>query len=263
MTFLLASPGIQHHLVLRKTPTAMSPNASFRHPRPPHRGLPAFTLVELLVVIAIISILMTAGAIGIGGISGGKGVSSAVASAEALFDEARSIAVSNRTRSRVLVSKALTNNPQDNLRKILVISAEVDPNTGKEKSPVVWVPSSRGIVLPEQVYFSATFSKRKHSSGEGSIPEMENLPGAKNAFMGSYYFYEFNAEGICEIPGASFIVGTGTRSISQPLEQPRVTASAKRDFGGFVVWRNGRTSLFRSPDQMGGGVKSISAGGRF
>ncbi|MGA0854875.1 MAG: prepilin-type N-terminal cleavage/methylation domain-containing protein, partial [Luteolibacter sp.] len=54
------------------------------------RHAPAFTLVELLVVIAIMSILMTAGAIGLGGI-GGKGVTSGVASAEALFDEARSL----------------------------------------------------------------------------------------------------------------------------------------------------------------------------
>jgi hypothetical protein len=44
---------------------------------------------------------------------------------------------------------------------------------------------------------------------------------------------------------------------------PKVTASAKRDFGGFVVWRNGRTSVFRSPEQMGSDLKSLSTGDTF
>jgi prepilin-type N-terminal cleavage/methylation domain-containing protein len=44
----------------------------------------AFTLVEMLVVIAIISILMTAGSIGLSGM-GGKGVTSGVATSESLF----------------------------------------------------------------------------------------------------------------------------------------------------------------------------------
>jgi prepilin-type N-terminal cleavage/methylation domain-containing protein len=56
---------------------------------------PAFTLVELLVVIAIISILMTAGSIGLSGM-GGKGVTSGVTTSEALFDEARTTAVGPR-----------------------------------------------------------------------------------------------------------------------------------------------------------------------
>jgi hypothetical protein len=30
-----------------------------------------------------------------------------------------------------------------------------------------------------------------------------------------------------------------------------ITGGAKRDFGGFVIWRNGRTSIYRSPLQMG------------
>jgi prepilin-type N-terminal cleavage/methylation domain-containing protein len=154
--------------VLRKTPS----HVIHRNPRthaPITGGLPAFTLVELLVVIAIISILMTAGVIGLGGISGGKGVSSAVATAEALFDEARSIAVATAP-ARVLVSKALINNPQDNLRKIIVISAEVDPWQGK--SPVGALqprPCSAGTS-----FFSQDFSKRKHSRRRRVRSEMES-----------------------------------------------------------------------------------------
>ena len=72
----------------------------------------AFTLVEMLVVIAIISILMTAGSVGLSGM-GGKGVTSGVATAESLFDEARTTAVGRNIRACVLVAKTMTNNPAD------------------------------------------------------------------------------------------------------------------------------------------------------
>ena len=60
----------------------------------------------MLVVIAIISILMTAGSIGLSGM-GGKGVTSGVATAESLFDEARTTAVGRNLRACVLVAKSL------------------------------------------------------------------------------------------------------------------------------------------------------------
>ena len=85
----------------------------------------AFTLVEMLVVIAIISILMTAGSIGLSGM-GGKGVTSGVATAESLFDEARTTAVGRNIRACVLVAKTLTNNPADDLRRIMVAYEETN-----------------------------------------------------------------------------------------------------------------------------------------
>ena len=206
-----------------------------------------FTLVEMLVVIAIMSILMTAGAIGLGGM-GGKGVTSGVASAESLFDEARSIAVGQRTNARVMIAKDLTNNQADNLRRIVVASEALDPTTNLPNG--TWVLSSRGVTLPDQTFFSQDYSKKDQKTG-GSVDVMPSLPGAKAAYAGSYYYYEFNSEGICTTPGASFVIGSGARRLNAPVtEKPKVTAAAKRDFGGFVVWRNGRTSMYRSPDQM-------------
>jgi prepilin-type N-terminal cleavage/methylation domain-containing protein len=215
----------------------------------------AFTLVELLVVIAIISILMTAGVIGLGGISGGKGVSSAVTTAEAVFDEARSIAFANRTRARVLVSRDLINNPEENLRKIVVIFEKTDNNGDKE-----WELSSRGLTLPEQVFFSQDFSRAPHDGG-GAIDEMQSPPELKGAFDGTYFYYEFNAEGICTTPGASFVVGAGVRQ--NPTAKPKVTSAAKRDFGGFVIWRNGSTSLFRSPAQIDNAIMNLQSNDTF
>jgi prepilin-type N-terminal cleavage/methylation domain-containing protein len=230
-----------------------------------------FTLVEMLVVIAIMSILMTAGAIGLGGM-GGKGVTSGVATAESLFDEARSIAVGKNVRSCVLVAKELTNNPADNLRRIVVASEEVEtlttsPNFGQAKNPDSptpnWILSSRGTVLPDQVFFSKVLSDANRKTGSGILDTVKKdkiksangtnggAPKAVSAaYDGEYYIYEFNAEGICKSPGASFIIGTGVRPVNKPLEKPRVTVAAKRDFGGFMVWRNGRTSVFRNPGQM-------------
>ncbi len=201
----------------------------------------------MLVVIAIMSILMTAGAIGLGGM-GGKGVTSGVASAESLFDEARSIAVGQRTNARVMIAKDLTNNQADNLRRIVVASEALDPTTNLPNG--TWVLSSRGVTLPDQTFFSQDYSKKDQKTG-GSVDVMPSLPGAKAAYAGSYYYYEFNSEGICTTPGASFVIGSGARRLNAPVtEKPKVTAAAKRDFGGFVVWRNGRTSMYRSPDQM-------------
>ena len=235
----------------------------------PAWGRPAFTLIEMLIVIAIISILMTVGSIGISGM-GGKGVTSGVASTEALFDEARTTAVGRNIRACVLVAKALTNNPADDLRRVLVAYEEVDANGLPKSAPDQepnWVLSSRGTVLPEKVYFSQQFSKKDHTGGGGMLDEIADgkIKDAKDSYKGSYFIYQFNDQGICKTPGASFIIGSGTRNSGKSaIEQPpRVTAEGKRDFGGFVVWRSGRTSLFRSTDQMGSIVKSISPGAKF
>ena len=221
---------------------------------PPRKA--GFSLIELLTVIAIISVLMTVGAIGIGSLLGGKGVTSGVASAESVFDEARSTAVSQRTKARVLIDVTDPKN-QNYLRRMLVAYEELDDD-GNPKSNV-WTISNRGLMLPDQVYFSRVYSK-KSLTGSGELDKM-SLNGVARDYVGEYYYYEFNEEGICrpsstgmekvgaEKPGnATFVLGTGVREVNS--EEPRVTASTKRDFGGFVIWRNGRTSIFRSPNQL-------------
>lgn len=245
------------------------------------RSAAAFTLVEMLVVIAIMSILMTAGAIGLGGMAG-KGVTSGVATAESLFDEARSMAVGKNARSCVLIAKDLSNNGADNLRRIVVAYEDLDPATGKPKAAATaapdWVLSSRGALLPEGTYFSQNYSFKTHSAGNGTLDTVSssnlksapsgatgNAPAVKPAYAGTYFIYEFNAEGICTTPGASFVIGSGTRGLTSAAftDNPKITANAKRDFGGFVVWRNGRTSIFRSTEQISAAMKDLKSGSKF
>jgi prepilin-type N-terminal cleavage/methylation domain-containing protein len=210
----------------------------------PVRNPGGFSLIELLVVILIISLLLTLGAVGLRGI-GGKGVTTAVTTTEAVFDEARSIAVGKGTRSRILIDVNDINDLTNYKRRILLAYEELDEQGEPKKDQ--WALASRAVMLPERTYFSKEFSKKEHEKGTGDLEEMD-LKSGKTLVDGKYLYYEFNSEGICTTPGASFIIGTGVRPDGQ---EPRATGEGKRDFAGFVVWRNGRTSLFRGPDEIG------------
>ncbi|MBK1826968.1 pilus assembly FimT family protein [Haloferula rosea] len=219
-----------------------------------HRQPRAFTLVELLVVTLIISILLTVGSVAFKG-AGGKGVTSALATTEALFDEARSIAVGKGTRARVLVDVDDVNS-DTYLRRVVVAFEELDD----EGNPVTnsWELVGRGYSLPDRTYFSRQYSKRNHEGGSGDLQEM-TLVGVSGLYDGRYLYYEFNSEGICttglnnsgDYTGPSFVLGNGIRPKGQ---DPKTAGDGKRDFGGFVIWRNGSTSIFRSPDQILGGA---------
>ncbi len=227
----------------------------------------------MLVVIVIMSILMTAGAIGLSGM-GGKGVTSGVATAESLFDEARATATGKGIRTCVLVAKKLTNSPGDDLRRIIIASEPVNATTGvptTQSGMPNWEISSRGALLPDQTFFSEIFSKR-NVSGSGALPTV-TLTGAKAAYAGEYYIYEFNSQGNASDStdpsyngGASFVVGSGARnsSVAASSSPPKITSAGKRDFGGFVVWRNGSTSVFRNPGQIDGGkATKLNTGDKF
>ena len=54
------------------------------------------------------------------------------------------------------------------------------------------------------------------------------------------------------------MVGTGTRTPGGSDRRPRVIGTAKLDFGGFVIWRNGNTSIFRDPRQITKGRNNIN-----
>lgn len=208
-----------------------------------------FSLVELLVVILIISLLLTLGAGIMKNIAGGNSMGSAVATTEALFDEARAIAVGKGTTAKVLVDVTDPQNEDTYLRRIVVVYNELNPQTGEPEQDK-WAVASRGLTLPDKIYFSQEFSKKDPDGGGQKLDEITLNPD-KKLFEGKYLEYVFNSEGICTTAskgGVGFVLGSGVRPLGNKL--PRVTGEAKRDFGGFVVWRNGRTSLFRDNDQI-------------
>lgn len=62
---------------------------------------------------------MTAGVMGLKNLSVGKGTSSAIATCESLFNEARTVAISKRCNSRLMVD--IDNSSSDNyLRRIVI-----------------------------------------------------------------------------------------------------------------------------------------------
>ena len=233
----------------------------------PWRSRPGFTLVEMIVVIAIIAVLATAGMVGLGG-TGGKSVTSAVATTESLFNEARELAVTKNLRTCVLIAKDLTNNSAENLRRMVVAYEETNVDgTAKDSTNATpnWTLSSRGVTLPDQTFFSQKFSKTNHKTGPApdTIATTSALTAAKAAYLGSYYIYVFNNQGICETPGTSVVIGAGSRNLNSSTDKPKVTSSGRRDFGGFVVWRNGQTSVFRNPSQISSSVPNLKAGNDF
>jgi prepilin-type N-terminal cleavage/methylation domain-containing protein len=202
-----------------------------------------FSLVEILIVILIISILMTAGVMGLKNLSAGKGTSSAIATCESIFNEARTIAMSKRCNSRVMIDVA-DSDSDDYLRRVVIAHQKIDENTG-EADPNTWVLASRAYTLPAATFYSREYSKDVDGN---PIPQV-NMSGENFTarYAGEYAYYEFNAEGVSLNSGASFIIGGGIRPKGQ---EPRLIRDAEKDLTGFVIWRNGRTSAYRNPEHM-------------
>lgn len=217
-----------------------------------------FTLVEVLTVLVIMTVLITAGAKGIGNINAGKGVTSAVATAESLFEQARSIAMAKNCKARVLVDvDDRAGNEANYLRRIIIVHEEIGPDG--VAIPNSWIQPNRAYLMPNGVFYSQTYS-----TSVGS----ETLAGAniKADFQGTYDYYEFNSEGIAtqaagatgaNDPRSTFVVGSGV--LRAGAANPTTTASASKDLSGFAIWRSGSSSLFRSPDQ----IPNIPASGIF
>lgn len=209
--------------------------------RPSNNG---FTLIEVLTVIAIISVLLTAGAIGLGNISAGKDTAAAIATCDSLFQEARTLAISNQCNARVMIDS--DPDSETYLRRISIVRNQISPTGAVD--PNTWVLSSRGYLMPKGIFYSQLLSTNPDSSArdEESVSPVNETGGTMTNYAGEHLFYTFNSQGIISKPGARFIIGSGIRL---PGADPK-TKSGERDFAGFVIWRNGSTSTFRSPEQM-------------
>lgn len=216
-----------------------------------------FTLIEMLVVISIITIMLSAGAIGLKNLSQTGGVSAAVPIAESIFAQARQSAIGKGAKARVLINSDVSD--QEKYLRYMLVAYEWEDESGDTR----WVTESRGTYLPQGVFFSQKFSYESHADSSGSLEEESmdiygsiDNPSVNSTLSTSYFYYEFNAEGNMLTPGASFVINTGRKAPDQ--KYPRVTNSSINGFGGFVVWKKGTTSVFRHPDQVDiqGGIEA-------
>ena len=133
--------------------------------KPRHCASAGFTLIEMLVVISIITILLSAGAVGIKNLAETGGVSAAVPTTEAVFSYARELAIGKGSKARVLIN-ADEDDHEKYLRYMIVAYQDEDENGN-----VKWIATARGSTLPKSVYFSQKYSFAEHSQSSGAIEE--------------------------------------------------------------------------------------------
>jgi prepilin-type N-terminal cleavage/methylation domain-containing protein len=218
-----------------------------------NRGSKGFTLIEILVVMAIMATLLGLGVGAIKSMSTAKGVSSAVPIADAIFDQARQVAKSSGTPTRVVIYADTTGDNVDKRERFLRLMGVA---TGRDAAglPVddiadvtQWRLVSRAVTLPSNTFFNANLSNQDPTATETAI-----FPGS--AVAKNCYVYQFNSEGALidstgtPITDGQFVVQAGKLLPGQTT--PTEATNAKRDIGGFRIWANGRMAMFRSPNQI-------------
>lgn len=213
-----------------------------------------------MAVMAVVAILLSLAAVGIQNIDKGQATTTALAVSEAVLDEAREAAVGQGTRARLLIHRHLDDTDKlDRVRYLSYLAVAVLEKSGDGEAVQgneSWRIISRGTQLPPGVYFSEQDTRDAAQRADvGEVGEMTiALPGDQQAKR--CYFIEFNAEGVCvdgsgsgdvdqASPGAAMILIGGSRARNNP--EPRMRRNNKV---GFIIWRNGRTSVFQSATQI-------------
>ena len=221
------------------------PLSHFRRSCLHSRGVaPAFTLVEMLVVITIITVLLTLGAVGLKDMAKAGGVSAGLPVAEAIFAEARAMAIGKGTKARVVIHG--THDKTDEYHRERYLRYMAIQYLDTQGTDDVWVMASKGVSLPKGVYFMKTLSE----TGGLTIKSESDieLPGKSDT---TCFYYVFNAEGMISDPSPSgdsvprFVIASG--SLAPDATEPTIR---DKNVGGFVIWRAGGTSLIRHPDQI-------------
>jgi prepilin-type N-terminal cleavage/methylation domain-containing protein len=236
----------------------------------------AFSLLELLVVISIIAVLMTIGSYGIKNFSKASGVSAAIPIAQGVFSQARSLAIEKGTDTRVLIhadnDTVVSLNRERNLRYMVV--QYLDTKDTEVTTDDEWITASKGIKIPEGVFYSVSLSGRgtaPNLTGQLNMPPPHEplqtvrqvdarLPGQASGQDSNCYQYRFNSQGIIIDPypdiGTAYVnnvprfvirAGSLPPGTAEPIP---ASGAGERNAGGFVIWKNGRTAVFRHPDQI-------------
>ena len=203
--------------------------------------------MELLAVMAVIAVLLSLASVGVSRMSTGQGLSSGVSIADAVFSEARGLAISRGTQVRVAIHADLDDQDEVKRRRykrmMMIMIRDLEKESGEEVA--VWKPASQATTLPDQVYFSSRLSSQDiYSQQPVRLAQMKL--GKQEEDTAQCYYYEFNPQGGCTTPGATFILEAGSR----PPNQPDVVSGKEKNRGGFVIWRNGNTAPIRDTSKL-------------
>ncbi|MDB4608349.1 hypothetical protein OAH10_01355, partial [bacterium] len=133
---------------------------------------------------------------------------------------------------------------RDRYRRMMMVVYQTTDEEGRIIPE--WKRAGSPTFLPQGVYYSPELSRADMRAG-GVLPEARHQLTNQASDARQCHFYEFNGQGICTTPGAGFIVVNGARpsGAKQPL------LGGKRDLGGFVVLKNGGTTMIRDIEQLG------------
>lgn len=208
-----------------------------------------FSLVELLAVMSIIAILLSLASVGISRIGKGQGVTAGLAIGEGLLAQARILAMNNNAPARLIIHGDLNDSDpiqRERYRRMMMVVHQTTDDEGRINP--TWKRVGSPTFLPQGVYYSPEMSSADMRLG-GVLPEDRHQLTNQAADTWQCHFYEFNGQGVCTTPGAGFVVVNGARpsGAAQPM------LGGKLDLGGFVVLKNGGTTMIRDITQLNAG----------
>lgn len=225
------------------SPTSLSQSTKLIN----RRRSKGFTLIELIVVIAIIATLLGVGIGTMKNAAASKGVGTGAAIAQNVFNLARDTAKS-RGGARLIIYADTSGSKADvrerHLRYLAVAVPKLKTkNLPSDPDEIEWRLTSKGISLPKSTYFNANLSGLSDGDKDKAI-----FPGSTTEK--SCYYYEFNAEGglTTSNTDSRFVIQAGRLNPGQ--DTPEIIKKRKKDAAGFIIRKNGRMSIFRSPNQI-------------
>ncbi|MDB4686915.1 prepilin-type N-terminal cleavage/methylation domain-containing protein [Akkermansiaceae bacterium] len=206
-----------------------------------------FSLVELLAVMAIIAILLSLASVGISRIGKGQGVTAGLAIGEGLLAQARILAMNQNAPARLIIHGDLNDSDpiqRERYRRMMMVVYQTTDDEGRIIPE--WKRAGSPTFLPQGVYYSPEMSSADMRLG-GVLPEDRHQLTNQTADTWQCHFYEFNGQGVCTTPGAGFVVVNAARpsGAAQPM------LGGKLDLGGFVVLKNGGTTMIRDITRLG------------
>ena len=206
-----------------------------------------FSLVELLAVMAIIAILLSLASVGISRIGKGQGVTAGLAIGEGLLAQARILAMNQNAPARLIIHGDLNDSDpiqRERYRRMMMVVYQTTDDEGRIIPE--WIRAGSPTFLPQGVYYRPEMSSADMRL-RGVLPEDRHQLTNQAADTWQCHFYELNGQGVCTTPGAGFVVVNAARpsGAAQPM------LGGKLDLGGFVVLKNGGTTMIRDITRLG------------